>query len=111
MTALTATETPATHAPGAAALPERAAAVISIEHLSKTYPVPLARLKKFFRRKSAMGPTEALRDVSFEVREGEVFGLIGRNGAGKTTLAKIIATLVQPNEGTVTVHGLDSVRD
>ena len=111
MPALTATERPAVHAPEEAAARAHTTNAISIEHLSKTYPVPLARLKKFFRRKSAMGPTEALRDVSFEVREGEVFGLIGRNGAGKTTLAKIIATLVQPNEGTVTVHGLDSVRD
>src|SRR2546423_8398298 len=81
-------------------------AAIKITHLSKTYPVPLARLKQVFRRKSD-GPTEALNDVSFAVRAGEVFGLIGRNGAGKTTLAKIVATLVQPTAGTVTVHGLD----
>ncbi|HEX6626109.1 MAG TPA: ABC transporter ATP-binding protein, partial [Pyrinomonadaceae bacterium] len=56
-------------------------------------------------------PVTALRGVSFEVREGEVFGLIGRNGAGKTTLAKIIATLVQPTAGEVSVRGFDSVRD
>ncbi|HEY0078718.1 MAG TPA: ABC transporter ATP-binding protein [Pyrinomonadaceae bacterium] len=83
---------------------------IRVEHLSKTYPVPLARLRQFFRRKSAK-PVEALRNVSFEVREGEVFGLIGRNGAGKTTLTKIIATLVQPTEGVVNVRGHDSVRE
>lgn len=83
---------------------------ITIAHLSKTYPVPLARLKKFFRRK-ATNPVEALRDVSFEVREGEIFGLIGRNGAGKTTLTKIIATLVQPTSGAVVVRGFDSVRN
>ena len=83
---------------------------ISIRQLSKTYPVPLARLKKFFRRK-ATEPVEALRDVSFDVREGEIFGLIGRNGAGKTTLTKIIATLVQPTSGAVSVRGFDSVRD
>ena len=82
---------------------------ISIERVSKTYPVPLARTRQFFRLKTA-APVEALREVSFEVREGEIFGLIGRNGAGKTTLAKIIATLVQPTEGAVTVRGFDSVR-
>ncbi|MCA1815464.1 MAG: ABC transporter ATP-binding protein [Acidobacteria bacterium] len=78
--------------------------------LSKTYPVPLARLKRLFRRKSDT-PTEALRDVNLEIREGEIFGLIGRNGAGKTTFAKIIATLVQPTSGGVVIHGFDSVRD
>jgi ABC-2 type transport system ATP-binding protein len=83
---------------------------ISIRQLSKTYPVALARLKKLFRRK-ATDPVEALRDVSFDVREGEIFGLIGRNGAGKTTLTKIIATLVQPTSGAVLVGGSDSVRD
>ncbi|HEX8069708.1 MAG TPA: ABC transporter ATP-binding protein [Pyrinomonadaceae bacterium] len=88
----------------------RAAPAISIKGLAKVYPIPLARVRQFVRRKGAQGPTEALRDVTFDVRAGEVFGLIGRNGAGKTTLTKIIATLVQPTAGTVTVNGLDSVR-
>ena len=83
---------------------------ISISHLSKIYPVPFARLKAFLRRKTK-DPVEALRDVSFDVFRGEIFGLIGRNGAGKTTLTKIVATLVQPTVGTVTVNGFDSVND
>ncbi|HEX5603423.1 MAG TPA: ABC transporter ATP-binding protein [Pyrinomonadaceae bacterium] len=81
---------------------------ISIRNLSKTYPVPFRRLRAFFRR-SVKDPVEALRDVSFEVETGEIFGLIGRNGAGKTTLTKIVATLVQPTTGSVSVHGHDSV--
>ena len=85
-------------------------AVVSVDHISKTYPVPFLRLKKALRR-TFKPPVEAVRDVSFEVREGEIFGLIGPNGAGKTTLTKMIATLIQPTEGNVIVKGLDSVRD
>ena len=81
---------------------------VSIVRLSKTYPVPFLRLKKFFRRKFKP-PVEALREVSFTVGEGEIFGLIGPNGAGKTTLTKIIATLVQPTSGQAIVKGYDSV--
>lgn len=83
---------------------------ISIRNLSKTYPVPLRRLRELFRR-PVKDPVEALRDVSFEVATGEIFGLIGRNGAGKTTLTKIVATLVQPTTGSVAVRGHDSVSD
>jgi ABC-2 type transport system ATP-binding protein len=85
-------------------------AALSIQNVSKTYPVPLTGLRRFFRLKTR-APVVALTSVSFDVREGEIFGLIGRNGAGKTTLAKIIATLVQPTEGSVVVGGSDSVRD
>ena len=82
---------------------------ISIRNLSKTYPTPFRRLRTFFRR-PVKEPVEALRDVSFDVETGEIFGLIGRNGAGKTTLTKIVATLVQPTTGNVSVRGDDSVQ-
>jgi len=53
----------------------------------------------------------ALNKVSFNVYEGDIFGLIGPNGAGKTTLFRILATLLIPTSGTVTIYGYDVVKD
>ena len=55
------------------------------------------------------GDTQALKDISFEVSEGEIFGFIGPDGAGKTTLFRIITTLLIPDKGNMKVMGLDSV--
>ncbi len=84
--------------------------MISIRNVSKTYPSNFPRLKKLLYL-PVKESVEALRNVSFEVGKGEIFGLIGKNGAGKTTLTKIIATLVQPTSGNVSINGFDSVKD
>jgi ABC-2 type transport system ATP-binding protein len=57
------------------------------------------------------GRTTALDDISFAVREGEVFGLLGRNGAGKSTTVEVIAGLIRPRRGTARVCGLDPIAE
>jgi len=54
---------------------------------------------------------KALDDISFDVAEGELFGLVGPDGAGKTTLFRTLTTLLVPDRGTATVLGLDVVKD
>jgi len=53
------------------------------------------------------GTTQALKDITFDVKEGEIFGFIGPDGAGKTTLFRIITTLILPDEGEMKIMGLD----
>jgi ABC-2 type transport system ATP-binding protein len=57
------------------------------------------------------GETVALQDVSFTVRTGEIFGVLGPDGSGKTTLFRILTTLLVPDAGTARVLGLDAVSD
>jgi ABC-2 type transport system ATP-binding protein len=54
------------------------------------------------------GATQALKNISFDVNESEIFGFIGPDGAGKTTLFRIITTLLLPDEGEIKVLGLNS---
>jgi ABC-2 type transport system ATP-binding protein len=53
----------------------------------------------------------AVNDVSFEIQSGEIFGILGPNGSGKSTLVRLVATLLQPDGGTVTVFGHDVQRE
>lgn len=66
------------------------------------------RVRNLWQR---FGAVDVLRDVSFDVPHGEVFGFIGPNGAGKTTTIRIMATLAEPSAGRVEVDGYDVVVD
>lgn len=83
---------------------------ISVRNVSKVYPLyrqPADRLKEMLMRWRRSYHTDfwALRDISFDVPKGQTLGIIGQNGAGKSTLLQIIAGVLQPTTGTVTVNG------
>jgi ABC-2 type transport system ATP-binding protein len=67
---------------------------VSVKNISKSY-----------------GKVQAVKNISFEVAHGDIFGIIGPDGAGKTTLFRILTTLLLANSGTATVDGCDVVKD
>jgi ABC-2 type transport system ATP-binding protein len=69
-------------------------AIIQVENLRKTF-----------------GPITAVEDLSFEVREGTIFGFLGPNGAGKTTTINVLCTLLAPTAGTARIDGHDCMRE
>ena len=73
---------------------QSASSVIRVASIRKTY-----------------GKTVAVEDVSFDVSDGEIFGLIGPNGAGKTTTMECVEGIRRPDSGAITVLGLDPIRD
>jgi ABC-2 type transport system ATP-binding protein/lipopolysaccharide transport system ATP-binding protein len=85
---------------------------IILENISVEYKIPsdpIATFKeymiKFVQGKIKHKSFFALQNVSMEIKTGEVFGLIGHNGAGKSTLLKLVARVLAPSQGKITVNG------
>ncbi len=75
------------------------------DEITRLFTAPFKKSKKGSTGEKENGHILALKDVSFEVKRGEVLGIIGRNGAGKTTLLKILSRITEPTEGYAEVHG------
>jgi ABC-2 type transport system ATP-binding protein len=87
---------------------------IKVEHVSKNFVLPhekITSIKGMFtglakkRMKKTVETQHALKDISFEIKKGEFFGIVGRNGSGKSTMLKILATIYQPSNGKISVRG------
>ena len=89
----------------------RAPVVIEARGVSKTFQIPGHRVDSLHERFShplrrvPSQPLVALRDVSFDVRRGEFFGIVGRNGSGKSTLLKIMASIYRADAGRIRMAG------
>lgn len=77
-----------------------------MEHPTSPYAVEVRNLTKIYGR-----TTVGVRDLSFHINHGEIYGLIGPNGSGKTTTLRIIATLIKPTSGEVFVYGFNVVKE
>ena len=82
---------------------------VKVERLTKTFrinrPQGIANVLKSVRRSNSNKRLVALDSVSFEVKRGEMLGIIGKNGSGKTTLLRTLSGIYQPNSGSFTIYG------
>jgi len=83
--------------------------VIEMNHVTKTYHRKIKNGKGIFKN-STFEAKEAIKDISFQIKEGELVGLVGLNGAGKSTLIKSMLGILSPDCGEAKIFGQDSFR-
>ena len=83
--------------------------IIEVKNLSKSFEISTkdpglrGTIKHFFKRQK--NSLKVIKDISFEIKEGEMVGFLGANGAGKTTILKMLCGLIYPSEGSILVSG------
>src|SRR5450432_4825793 len=77
-------------------------------HSGQNFVIETRQLTKVFRDRKR-GEVRAVDDINFRCEPGRIYGLLGANGAGKTTALRLLATLLKPSSGTVSVAGCDAV--
>ena len=82
--------------------------MIQAEHLSKTY---VLKEKSHLFGKKKVRQISAVRDISLEIPKGKITGVLGINGAGKTTTIRMLASLITPTSGSLTMDGVDAVKN
>jgi ABC-2 type transport system ATP-binding protein len=85
---------------------------IRVDHVNKTFKLPHEKhssiksaLINFVRHKRGYEKQQVLNDISFEIKKGEFFGIVGRNGSGKSTLLKLLAGIYTPDSGGIQING------
>lgn len=85
---------------------------ISVKHISKTFKLPHERTNSFksallnlHKQHKTYELQKAVQDVSFDIKKGDFFGIVGRNGSGKSTLLKLLAGIYSPDSGAISVDG------
>src|SRR5689334_3975413 len=82
-------------------MPEAAQPLLSVQHLKKYFPI----YRGVFSKVAAY--LKAVDDISFDIKRGETFGLVGESGCGKTTAGRAVLRLLEPDAGTIKFDGID----
>ena len=85
--------------------------MIQVKNLSKEFKLSKQKRKEMGDEFKDVKIFKAVDNISFECSPGKIFGLIGPNGAGKTTTLRMIATMLKPTSGSISISGFDTIHN